>query len=101
MYLARLLEKASDEETRENPLRAAAVHTPITWGHINFAEEKLKDALGILPPPEIYYLKLRSRREAVIREISLKNRNILEMLWWVSYLCSDGPDDTLMEILPF
>ena len=57
MYLARLLEKASDEETRENLLRAAAVHTPIAWGHINFAEEKLKDALGILPL-EIYYLKL-------------------------------------------
>ena len=28
----RLLEKASDEETRENLLRAAAVHTPIAWG---------------------------------------------------------------------
>ena len=100
MYLVRLLEKASDEETRENLLRAAAVHTPIAWGHINFAEEKLKDALGILPL-EIHYLKLRSKREAVIGKISRKNRNILEMLWWVSYLCSDDPNDTLMEVLPF
>ena len=79
MYLARLLEKASDEETRENLLRAAAVHTPIAWGYINFAEEKLKDALGILPL-EIYYLKLRSKREAVSQKISPKNKNILEML---------------------
>ena len=79
MYLARLLEKASDEETRENLLRAAAVYTPIAWGHINFAEEKLKDALGILPL-EIYYLKLRSKREAVSQKISPKNKNILEML---------------------
>ena len=56
MYIARLLEKASDEETRENLLRATAVHAPVAWGHINmlgeydFAEEKLKDVLEILPP---------------------------------------------------
>ena len=31
-YLAQLLEKASDEETRENLLCTAAVHTPIAWG---------------------------------------------------------------------
>ena len=66
LYLVRLLEKASDEETRETVLRDAAVHTPIAWGHINFSEEKLKDALGILSL-EIYYLKLRSKREAVSR----------------------------------
>ena len=41
--------------TRENLRRAIAVHAPIAWAHINmlgeydFAEEKLKDALGILP----------------------------------------------------
>ena len=85
MYIARLIEKASDEETRENLLRATAVHTPVAWGHINmlgeydFAEEKLKDVLGILPP-EIYYLKLCSKREAVIEQISWKNRTILEIL---------------------
>ena len=102
-YLARLLEKASDEEARENLLRATTVHTPIAWGHINFAEEKLKDALGLFgnSPPEIYHLKLRSRWESVIRKISMNNRIILEMLWLVSYLCSDDPNDTLMEILPF
>ena len=32
LYLARRFEKASDEETRKNLLRAAAVHTPIAWG---------------------------------------------------------------------
>ena len=100
MYLAWLLEKASDEETRETLLCAAAVHTPIAWGHINFSEEKLKDALGILPL-EIHYLKLRSKREAVRRKISLKNKNILEMFWVDSYLCFDDPNDTLMEVLPF
>ena len=42
-----------------------------------------------------------SKREALIRKISSKNMNILEMLWWVSYLCSDDPNDTLMEVLPF
>ena len=50
LYLVRLFEKVSDEETRENLLRATAVHTPIAWGHIDIEEEKLKDALGILPP---------------------------------------------------
>ena len=42
-------------------------------------------------PPEICHLKLGSKREAVIRPISWQNRNMLEMLWWVSYLCSDEP----------
>ena len=73
MYLARLLEKAPDEEARENLLRTTVVHMLIAWGHINFAKEKLKDALGILLP-EIYYLKLRSGREAVIEEISWKTK---------------------------
>ena len=55
LYLARQLEKAPDEETRENLRRAIAAHAPIAWAHINmlgeydFAEEKLKDTLGILP----------------------------------------------------
>ncbi len=55
LYLARQLEKAPDAETRENLRRAISAHAPIAWAHINmlgeydFAEEKLKDALGILP----------------------------------------------------
>ena len=55
LYLARQLEKAPDEETRENLRRAIAAHAPIAWAHINmlgkydFVEEKLKNALGILP----------------------------------------------------
>ena len=53
LYFPRLLEKASDEETCQNLLRAAAVHTSVAWGHINFAEEKLKDALGISPSKSI------------------------------------------------
>ena len=66
-------------------LRATAVHTPIAWGHINFAEEKLKTAL---------------KTEDRDQENFMKNKGILEILWWSSYLCSDGPNDTLMEILP-
>ena len=56
LYLARQLEKAPDDETKENLRRAIAVHAPAAWGHINmlgeydFSEEKLRDALGILPP---------------------------------------------------
>ena len=80
MYLARLLEKASDEETRETLLCAAAVHTPIAWGHINFSEEKLKDALGILPL-EIHYLKTALKTGGREAKNIIKNkkytRNIL------------------------
>ena len=28
----------------------------------------------------------------MIGQISWQNRNMLEMPWWVSYLCSDEPD---------
>ena len=56
LYLAGQLEKAPDEETRDNLLRAIAADAPVAWAHINlleeyhFAEEKLKDVLGILLP---------------------------------------------------
>ena len=55
LYLARKLEKAPDDETRENLRRAVAAHAPAAWAHINmlgeydFSDEKLRDALGILP----------------------------------------------------
>ena len=55
LYLARQLEKAPDDQTRENLRHAITAHAPIAWAHINmlgeydFAEEKLRDALGILP----------------------------------------------------
>ena len=29
----------------------------------------------------------------VIGKISYQNRKMLEILWWVSYLCSDDPDN--------
>jgi TnpA family transposase len=55
LYLARQLEKASDEEARENLRHLIAAHSPLSWAHINmlgeydFSDEKLKDSLGILP----------------------------------------------------
>jgi TnpA family transposase len=55
LYLARQLEKAPDAETRKNLRRAIAAHAPMAWAHINmlgeydFSDEKLQDALGILP----------------------------------------------------
>ena len=55
LYLARQLDKASNEEARENLRQLIASHSPMSWAHINmlgeydFSDEKLKDALGILP----------------------------------------------------
>ena len=55
IYLARQLEKAPDDETRENLRRAIAAHAPVAWAHINmlgeydFSDEKLRDVIGILP----------------------------------------------------
>ena len=55
LYLAHQLEKAPDEETRENLRRTVTAHAPMAWAHINmlgeydFSEHKLRDALGILP----------------------------------------------------
>lgn len=56
LYLAHPLEEAPDEETRENLHRTIAAHAPMAWAHINmlgeydFSDDKLRDALGILPP---------------------------------------------------
>ena len=56
LYLAVQLEKAPDEGSHDNLFRAIAAHAPVAWGHINqieahdFAEENLKDVLGILLP---------------------------------------------------
>jgi hypothetical protein len=55
LYLAYQLEKALDEESRENLRRTIAAHAPMAWAHINmlgeydFSDDKLRDALGILP----------------------------------------------------
>lgn len=55
LYLARQLERAGDEEAKENLRRTIAAHSPMSWAHINmlgeydFSDEKLKDSLGILP----------------------------------------------------
>ena len=55
LYLAHQLEKALGDETKENLRRAIAAHVPAASGHINMfgeydiSEEKLCDALGILP----------------------------------------------------
>ena len=56
LYLARQIDKTTDLEAKENLLRLTAVHSPMSWEHINmlgeydFSEEKLRDTLGILPP---------------------------------------------------
>ena len=55
LYLDRQLEKAPNAEIRENIRRLITTHSPMSWAHINmlgeydFSEEKLKDAIGILP----------------------------------------------------
>ena len=55
LYLSRKIEKTPDAETKENLRRAIAAHAPMAWAHINmlgeydFSDEKLRDALGILP----------------------------------------------------
>ena len=56
LYLARRLERSPDAEARENLLGMIADHSPMSWAHINmlgeydFSDEKLRDAIGILPP---------------------------------------------------
>ncbi len=55
LYLARRLQRSPDAEARENLLGMIADHSPMSWAHINmlgeydFSDEKLRDALGILP----------------------------------------------------
>ncbi len=55
LYLARQIEKTPNAEAKENLLRLIAIHSPMSWAHINmlgeydFSEEKLRDTLGILP----------------------------------------------------
>jgi hypothetical protein len=55
LYLAHQLKKAPNAEIRENIRRLIVTHSPMSWAHINmlgeydFSEEKLKDAIGILP----------------------------------------------------
>ena len=56
LYLARQLRNTPDTEARENLLRVIEEHAPMAWTHINmlgeydFSDEKLRDAIGILPP---------------------------------------------------
>jgi len=55
LYLARRIEKTDNAEAREALLRMIATHSPMAWAHINmlgeydFADEKLRDSVGILP----------------------------------------------------
>lgn len=55
LYLTRRIERTVDTEAREALLRLIATHSPMAWAHINmlgeydFSDEKLQDALGILP----------------------------------------------------
>ena len=55
LYLAQKIEKAGDNDTKENLRRAIGCHSPMSWAHINmlgeydFSDEKLKDSLRILP----------------------------------------------------
>ena len=56
LYLTRQIEKAPNAGAKENLLRLIAIHSPMSWAHINmlgeydFSDEKLRDTLGILPP---------------------------------------------------
>ena len=55
LYLARRIERAPDAEMRESPLSAICSHSSMSWAHVNmlgeydFSDEKLRDALGMLP----------------------------------------------------
>ena len=55
LYLARRIERAPDAEMRESLLSVICSHSPMSWAHVNmlgehdFSDEKLRDALGILP----------------------------------------------------
>ena len=55
LYLSRQLEKTPDAETREVLLSTIAAHAPMAWAHVNmlgeydFSDDRLRDALGILP----------------------------------------------------
>lgn len=55
LYLACQIEKAPDAEAKDKLLSAIAAHSLMSWAHINmlgeydFSDEKLRDALGILP----------------------------------------------------
>ncbi|PTN10761.1 Tn3 family transposase [Nitrosomonas aestuarii] len=52
-YLAHQLEKANNEDERENLRQIIMRHSPMTWVHINmlgeydFSDEKLKDSIVI------------------------------------------------------
>ena len=54
LYLARRIEKTEDTTAREALLHMIATHSPMAWAHINmlgeydFADEKLRDSVGIL-----------------------------------------------------
>ena len=70
----------ASQTDRHSLRRATAVHTPIAWGHINFAEEKLKDALGILPPRNQLLktaLKTEGRDRKNFRENQKYTRNVM------------------------
>jgi hypothetical protein len=55
LYLARQIEKTTNPETKEILRRTISMYSPMSWMHINmlgeydFSDEKLKDAVGILP----------------------------------------------------
>ena len=55
LYLTRRLERSHDAETKENLLGMIAARSPMSWALINmlgeydFSDEKLRDAIGILP----------------------------------------------------
>ena len=59
------------------------------FGEYDFAEEKLKEILEISPGN--FRLNRGLKREVSIRQDSQKNRTMLEILWWVSYLVLTNP----------
>ena len=97
LCLARQLEKAPDAETRENLRRAIAAHAPMAWAHVNmlgehdFSEEKLRDALGILPP-EISRIMHRPKQGEPIRGKLQRIQHLRRSPWDFAFLYADEPE---------
>ena len=55
LYLTRQIEKADNEEEKQNLRQVITRHSPMSWAHVNmlgeydFSDEKLKDPVGVLP----------------------------------------------------
>ena len=106
LYLSRRLAKAPDGEMRENLLDVISSHSPMSWAHVNmlgeydFSDEKLRDALGILPPPESGGLNQPRIRGVPNQAKLLSGADNPQWLCRLVYLCADEPDDPGRTPLP-